>query len=74
MITPHLVCTSGEKQFPDDSEFFKPEIMHIQPIDMFISEDEMRYELQKELGAMRTGESTPINTDVEVIIDGSKSS
>jgi hypothetical protein len=34
----------------------------------------MRYELQKELGAMRTGESTPMNRDVEVIIDGSKSS
>ena len=71
---PYAIIQAFEKQFPDDSEFFKPEIMHIQPIDMFISEDEMRFELQKELGAMRTGESTPINTDVEVIIDGSKSS
>jgi len=34
----------------------------------------MRFELQKELGAIRTGDSTPINADVEVIIDGSKSS
>ena len=71
---PYAIIQAFEKQFPDDSEFFKPEIMHIQPIDMFISEDEMRYELQKELGAMRTGESTPMNRDVEVIIDGSKSS
>ena len=71
---PYAIIQAFEKQFPDDSEFFKPEIMHIQPIDMFISEDEMRFELQKELGAIRTGDSTPINTDVEVIIDGSKSS
>ena len=68
---PYFIIQAFEKQFPDDSEFFKPEIMHIQPIDMFISEDEMRFELQKELGAMRSGDSTPTNS-VSVVIESEK--
>ena len=70
---PYAIIQAFEKQFPDDSEFFKPEIMHIQPIDMFISEDEMRDELKKELGAIRTGDVTP-RSDVEVVIEDPKSS
>ena len=50
---PYFVIQSFEKQFPDDSGIFKPEIMHIQPIDMFISEDEMGNELKKDLNAIR---------------------
>jgi hypothetical protein len=50
---PYFVIQAFEKQFPDDSGIFKPEIMHIQPIDMFISEDEMGNELKKDLNAIR---------------------
>ena len=50
---PYFVIQAFEKQFPDDNGIFKPEIMHIQPIDMFISEDEMGNELKKDLNAIR---------------------
>lgn len=51
---PYFVIQAFEKQFPDDNGIFKPEIMHIQPIDMFISEDEMGNELKRDLNAIRT--------------------
>jgi len=50
---PYFVIRAFEKQFPDDNGIFKPEIMHIQPIDMFISEDEMGNELKRDLNAIR---------------------
>jgi len=62
---PYFIIQSFEKQFPDDSDFFKPEIMHIQPIDMFISEDDMRYELKKELNAIR---EDPRLTELETVV------
>ena len=54
---PYFVIQAFEKQFPDDNGIFKPEIMLIQPIDMFISEDEMGNELKKDLNAIRNESS-----------------
>ena len=50
---PFSVIKSFEKEFPDDTAFFKPEIMHIHPIETFINEEYMRDELKKDLLAMR---------------------
>ena len=50
---PFSIIQSFEKEFPDDSAFFKPEIMHIHPIETFLKEDEMKDELMKDLTAMR---------------------
>ena len=49
-----------EKEFPDDSAFFKPEIMHIHPIETFLKEDEMKEELKKDLTAIRQIEQVVI--------------
>jgi hypothetical protein len=62
---PYFVIQAFEKQFPDDSTIFKPEIMHIQPIDMFISEDEMSNELKKDLSAIRNGSD---GSDLEDVV------
>lgn len=62
---PYFVIQAFEKQFPDDNGFFKPEIMHIQPIDMFISEDEMTSELKKDLSAIRGGSD---GSDLEDVV------
>jgi len=62
---PYFVIQAFEKQFPDDNGFFKPEIMHIQPIDMFISEDEMTNELKKDLSAIRGGSD---GSDLEDVV------
>jgi hypothetical protein len=62
---PYFVIQAFEKQFPDDNGIFKPEIMHIQPIDMFISEDEMTNELKKDLSAIRGGSN---GSDLEDVI------
>jgi len=62
---PYFVIQAFEKQFPDDNGFFKPEIMHIQPIDMFISEDEMSSELKKDLSAIRGGSD---GSDLEDVV------
>lgn len=64
---PYFVIQAFEKQFPDDNAIFKPEIMHIQPIDMFISEDEMGNELKKDLSAIRGG-SDGSGSDLEDVI------
>ena len=63
---PYFVIQAFEKQFPDDSTIFKPEIMHIQPIDMFISEDEMSNELKKDLSAIRSGSDGSYLEDVVI--------
>lgn len=62
---PYFVIQAFEKQFPDDNGIFKPEIMHIQPIDMFISEDEMTNELKKDLSAIRGGSD---GSDLEDVV------
>ena len=62
---PYFVIQAFEKQFPDDNGIFKPEIMHIQPIDMFISEDEMTNELKKDLTAIRGGSD---GSDLEDVV------
>ena len=62
---PYFVIQAFEKQFPDDNGIFKPEIMHIQPIDMFISEDEMTNELKKDLSAIRGGSN---GSDLEDVV------
>jgi hypothetical protein len=63
---PYFVIQAFEKQFPDDNGIFKPEIMHIQPIDMFISEDEMTNELKKDLSAIRGGNDSSDLEDVVI--------
>ena len=63
---PYFVIQAFEKQFPDDNGIFKPEIMHIQPIDMFISEDEMGNELKKDLNAIRNESGGPELSDVVI--------
>lgn len=50
---PYFIIQAFEKQFPEDTEFFKPEILHIQPIETFMSESEMRHELGKEIEGIR---------------------
>lgn len=50
---PYSVIKEFEKEFPDDSSFFKPEIMHIHPIETFINDDYMKDELKKDLIAIR---------------------
>lgn len=50
---PFNIIKLFEKEFPDDTTFFKPEIMHIHPIETFINEEYMRDELKKDLLAMR---------------------
>lgn len=50
---PYSIIMSFEREFPDDSSFFKPEIMHIHPIDTFITEMDMKQELKKDLLAIR---------------------
>ena len=62
---PYFVIQAFEKQFADDNGIFKPEIMHIQPIDMFISEDEMTNELKKDLSAIRGGSD---GSDLEDVV------
>ena len=62
---PYFVIQAFEKQFPDDNGIFKPEIMHIPPIDMFISEDEMTNELKKDLTAIRGGRD---GSDLEDVV------
>ena len=63
---PYFVIQAFEKQFPDDNGIFKPEIMHIQPIDMFISEDEMGNELKKDLNAIRNESGVSELSDVVI--------
>jgi len=63
---PYFVIQAFEKQFPDDNGIFKPEIMHIQPIDMFISEDEMSNELKKDLNAIRNKSGGPELNDIVI--------
>ena len=62
---PYFVIQSFEKQFPDDNGIFKPEIMHIQPIEMFVSEDELSNELKKDLSQLR-GRTADQLTDVVI--------
>lgn len=51
---PYSIIVAFEKEFPDDSIFFKPEIMHIHPIETFIRDTYMRDDLIKDLCAIRT--------------------
>jgi len=61
---PYFVIRAFEKQFSDDCGIFKPEIMHIQPIDMFVSEDELSNELKRELKQLRGRTTTDQLTDI----------
>ena len=51
---PLSIIRQFENEFPDDSKFFKPEIMHITPIDTFLTEEDMKMELKQELSAIRS--------------------
>lgn len=56
---PFSIIKQFEIEFPDDSTFFKPEIMHIHPIDTFITDDYMKDELKKDLLAIRRNSGEP---------------
>lgn len=55
---PYNIVMSFEKEFPTDENFFKPEIMHIHPIETFVNDEYMREELKKDLWALRSSERT----------------
>jgi len=65
---PLSVIKQFEHEFPDDSAFFKPEIMHIHPIETFLTEDDMKDELKKDLSAIR-GTVTHLE---QVVIDATR--
>lgn len=46
---PLCIINTFEREFPDDSKFFKPEILHIHPIETFMSEKDMKEELRRDL-------------------------
>lgn len=58
---PLSIIRAFEKEFPDDSQFFKPEIMHIHPIETFLKEDDMKEELKRDLTAIRHLEQVVID-------------
>lgn len=62
---PLSIIRQFERDFPGDSEFFKPEIIHIHPIETFLKEDEMKEELKKDLTAIRA----PITHLEQLVID-----
>jgi hypothetical protein len=53
---PYNVIMSFEREFPNDDTFFKPEIVHIHPIETFAGDEYMREELKKDLWALRSSE------------------
>jgi hypothetical protein len=63
---PLSVIQAFERAFPDDSVLFKPEIMHITPIDTF-TVDDVEDELRKELAALR---APPIRTLEQIVVTG----
>jgi len=77
---PKYIIDSFEKEFPDDNAFFKPEIMHIQPINPFKAIEENKVitklkdavggvakrELKKELDEIR-GVKNTVKADIEGI-------
>lgn len=65
---PYFIIQAFEKQFPEDSEFFKPEILHIQPIETFMSESEMRHELGKEIEGIRRVKNKELE-NIKVVAD-----
>ena len=58
---PLSIIRAFEKEFPDDSEFFKPEILHIHPIETFMKEVDMKEELKGELRDWKTLEQVVID-------------
>ena len=58
---PLSIIRAFEKEFPDDSEFFKPEILHIHPIETFMKEVDMKEELKRDLTAIRHLEQVVID-------------
>ena len=80
---PKYIIDAFEKEFPDDNAFFKPEIMHIQPINPFKAIEENKIitklkdavggvakrELKKELDDIR-GTTQKINKTVKADIEG----
>ena len=82
---PKYIIDAFEKEFPDDNAFFKPEIMHIQPITPFkaIAENTIitklkdavggtaKKELKKELDEIR-GNVTNAKKTIKADIEGKK--
>lgn len=56
---PYSIIIAFDKEFPDDSVLFKPEIMHIHPIETFIKDEYMKDELKKDLLAIRRNSGDP---------------
>jgi hypothetical protein len=51
---PSGIIKSFEQEFPNDSEIYRPEIMNIQPIEMYLNHDEMMDELKSNLSELRS--------------------
>lgn len=64
---PLIIIKQFEHEFPDDSKFFKPEIMHIHPIETFLKEDDMKEELKKDLTAIRHLEQVVIDARPDML-------
>ena len=60
---PLNIIKQFELEFPDDSKFFKPEILHIHPIETFLKEQDMKDELKKDLTAIRHLEKVVIGVE-----------
>lgn len=74
---PYEIISAFESNFPDDSKFFKPEIMHIHPIQTFISEEDMKAKLRDDLRHIRGDDDLHdivirSTTDDELDIESSK--
>lgn len=63
---PFSIIQAFERAFPDDSAFFKPEIMHIHPIETFVDEAALKGELKRELAALR--EAPRVIRELEQIV------
>mgnify|MGYP001104513584 CR=1 FL=1 len=64
---PLSIIKQFEQEFPDDSKFFKPEIMHIHPIETFLKEEDMKEELKKDLTAIRHLEQVVIDARPDML-------
>lgn len=63
---PYEIIRGFEKTFPNDSNFFKPEIMHIHPIQTFVSEEDLKMNLRKDLDYLRGRTADQLLTDIVI--------
>lgn len=51
---PSAIVKSFELEFPGDTDIYKPEIMNIEPIEMYLNHDDMMEELKSNLSELRS--------------------